>query len=78
MKILIACDKFKGSLTAPEACQAVASGISKTPGSNTVEIRQLPVADGGDGLALSLTTAGSGEWVTHQVSNALGQPIDAG
>ena len=41
-------------------------------------MRQLPVADGGDGLALSLTTAGSGKWVTHQVSNALGQPIDAG
>ncbi len=78
MKILIACDKFKGSLTAPEACEAVASGISKTLGSDTVEMRQLPVADGGDGLALSLTTAGSGKWVTHQVSNALGQPIDAG
>ena len=78
MKILIACDKFKGSLTAPEACEAVASGISDALGSGAVEMRQLPVADGGDGMALSLTVAGNGEWITHQVSNALGQPVEAG
>ena len=78
MKILIACDKFKGSLTAPEACEAVASGISEALGSDAVKMRQLPVADGGDGMALSLTAAGDGEWITHRVSNALGQPVEAG
>ncbi|GET21906.1 glycerate kinase [Prolixibacter denitrificans] len=47
MKILIATDKFKGSLTALEACNAVKEGILKVIPSAQVDM--LPLADGGDG-----------------------------
>jgi len=77
MKILIASDKFKGSLTAPEACEAIRKGIIEAMESEALEIRLLPVADGGDGMAYSLTAADDGEWITVGVKNALGQPTEA-
>ena len=47
MRFLLAPDKFKGSLSAREACAAYAAGLrERYP---TAEIRQLPLADGGDG-----------------------------
>lgn len=47
MKILIAPDKFKGSLSALEVCRAIESGLKKR-GEKTV-VRAHPMADGGDG-----------------------------
>jgi glycerate 2-kinase len=49
LKIIIAPDKFKGSLTSFEACQSIADGISQLP--DKIEIIQFPMADGGDGFA---------------------------
>src|SRR4051812_26493751 len=49
MKIIIAPDKFKGSLTSFEACNAIAEGI-RTVDVNA-EILLFPMADGGDGFA---------------------------
>ncbi|MCW3116468.1 MAG: hypothetical protein JWM28_550 [Chitinophagaceae bacterium] len=49
MKIIIAPDKFKGSLTAFEACKAITAGI-KHVDKNT-EAVSFPMADGGDGFA---------------------------
>ena len=47
MKILIACDKFKGTLTADQVCKAIEKGVLS---SNPVfECLRLPLADGGDG-----------------------------
>jgi glycerate kinase len=47
LSVLIAPDKFKGSLTAPEVARGIAKGLQKAgPGIHTIE---LPVADGGDG-----------------------------
>jgi glycerate kinase len=48
MRILIAPDKFKGSLTSFEACAAIAKGLGQA--SRRLEITQLPLADGGEGL----------------------------
>lgn len=49
MKIVVAPDKFKGSLSSMEACNAVKCGVLKVfPGA---EIVMLPMADGGDGFA---------------------------
>jgi glycerate kinase len=48
MRILIAADKFKGSLTSFEACAAIAKGLGLA--STRLEIIQLPLADGGEGL----------------------------
>ena len=47
MKILIAPDKFKGSLSAKEVCQAIEKGLKKQ--GKTFEINAHPMADGGDG-----------------------------
>ena len=47
MNILIACDKFKNSLSATEVCGALAHGIKEAH--PTVTIIKCPMADGGDG-----------------------------
>ena len=77
MKVLVACDKFKGSLTAAEACASIAAGFREGAGSD-LEIRELPVADGGDGIAATLLAAMGGEWVETEVRGPLGDPVRAG
>jgi glycerate kinase len=55
-RVLIAPDKFKGSLTAAEVAAHVAAGLRRAvPGAATVE---LPVADGGDGTVDAAVAAG--------------------
>lgn len=72
MRVLIACDKFKGSLTAVEACDAVKAGL---PQSWAGEI--CPVADGGEGFVESMLRAGGGEWVKLSCQDALGRQVAA-
>jgi glycerate kinase len=56
MRVLVAPDKFKGSLTAREVAARVAAGIgAEAPG---VEVEQVPVADGGDGTLDAAVAAG--------------------
>ncbi|WP_103866640.1 glycerate kinase [Aquimarina sp. I32.4] len=47
MKIIIAPDKFKGSLSADEVCDSIAEGIHQYD--STIEVVKHPLADGGDG-----------------------------
>jgi len=47
MKVLIAPDKFKGSLTAQEVCMAIGKGIHRFD--EKIELLMHPLADGGDG-----------------------------
>ncbi|KND24322.1 glycerate kinase [Streptomyces acidiscabies] len=55
-RVLVAADKFKGSLTAVEVAERVTAGLRKTvPG---VEVEALPVADGGDGTVAAALAAG--------------------
>ena len=56
MNVLVAPDKFKGSLTAPEVASAVAAGIADVR--PDVAVRALPVADGGDGTVDAAVAAG--------------------
>jgi glycerate kinase len=49
MKIIIAPDKFKGSLSSEEACKAISDGVLQIHPHATV--CSLPMADGGDGFA---------------------------
>jgi glycerate kinase len=75
MKILIVPDKFKGSLTAAEVCDAVAEGLSKKfPGA---EIIKLPLADGGEGTAEILTRYFNGKTVNVKVRGPLHDEIEA-
>ena len=76
MRILIAPDKFKGSLTAAEAAGAIRRGVEAAwPHAHC---RELPMADGGEGTAEALCAALGGEWITAGAHDALGRPITAG
>ncbi|MDQ6620158.1 MAG: glycerate kinase [Pseudomonadota bacterium] len=67
--IVLAPDKFKGSLSAPEVCAAMATGLRRVwP---DADIRLRPMADGGDGT-LDAILAGGGERGTRCVSAADG------
>ena len=76
MKILLAPDKFKGSLTAVEVCAAMTEGIRLAD--STATVVAVPMADGGEGTADVLTQATAGVWHTAVVQNPLGRPIEAG
>lgn len=76
MKILIAPDKFKGSLTARDAANAIARGIKHVwP---DAELTLCPIADGGEGTAHALSTALNAEWIARTVEGPLGAPVEAG
>jgi len=69
MKIVVAMDSFKGSLTAIQACKIVAESIgSAVP---QAEIITKPMADGGEGTAQAMIAAGSGQWVKKTVTGPL-------
>jgi glycerate kinase len=75
MKILIAPDKFKGSLTAEEVCLSIEDGLRETiPG---VEIIKVPLADGGEGTGELLTHFFGGEIRKVQVTGPLFERIPA-
>ncbi|RMI34397.1 glycerate kinase [Nocardia stercoris] len=56
LRVVVAPDKFKGSLTAPAVAAALAAGIGSA--APDVEVLQLPVADGGDGTVDAFVAAG--------------------
>lgn len=73
-RVLIAADKFKGSLTAVQVAEHVAAGLrSVVPG---LDIVALPVADGGDGTVAAAVAAGFGRR-TVRVTGPLGEPVEA-
>lgn len=69
--VLVAPDKFKGTMSAAEVAAAIASGIRD--GGRSAE--ELPVADGGEGTADALLRALGGEWVEADATDAVGRPI---
>ncbi|MGW4485728.1 glycerate kinase [Amycolatopsis sp. NPDC004368] len=74
MTVLVAPDKFKGSLTAAQVAAAVAAGLrSVLPGE---PVRELPVADGGDGTVAAAVAAGFRR-VPVRVSGPTGRRITA-
>lgn len=75
MKILLAPDKFKGSLSASEVCQALSKGIRRV--NSNVAIISKPLADGGDGSLIVLDYYFQLETVTLIVNDPLFRPISA-
>jgi glycerate kinase len=74
MKIVVAPDKFKGSLPAAEVADAIAAGLrAELPGAEVVTI---PVADGGDGTVDAAVAAGF-ERVPVTVDGPTGEPVRA-
>ncbi|PCK18743.1 glycerate kinase [Bacillus pumilus] len=75
MKIVIAPDSFKESLSAYETACAIERGFrSILP---TAEYIKLPLADGGEGTVQSLVDATGGHIVSQVVTGPLGEPVDA-
>ncbi len=74
-KIIIAPDKFKGSLTGLQFCDAIERGIRKQV--PDVEIEKLPLADGGDGTVEVLQYYLDGEMISLNVGNPLGRNVNA-
>ncbi|MDH7599675.1 MAG: glycerate kinase [Sedimentisphaerales bacterium] len=75
MKIVLAPDKFKGSLTAPQACQAMERGIRRVWPDG--ELLSIPLADGGEGTVDALVTATGGRYEHVRVTGPLGKPVRA-
>lgn len=75
MKIILAPDSFKGSLSAVDAAQAMARGVRKV--FPEAEIVELPLSDGGEGLVASLVAATGGQTIDKQVTGPLGEPVEA-
>lgn len=75
MKILLAPDKFRGSLDAPQVCEAMTEGIRMV--SPEIEVVSLPMADGGEGTLDLLLWYSGGKKQTAQVQDPLGRLIDA-
>ena len=74
MKIVIAPDSFKGSLTALQVAEAMETGLRRVFPDAAIE--KVPMADGGEGTVQSLVDATSGEILTTQVLDPLGNRID--
>ena len=74
-KIIIAPDKFKGSLTGLEFCTAIENGIRKH--APNIEIEKLPLADGGDGTVEVLQYYLDGEMMSLEVNDPLGRKVNA-
>jgi glycerate kinase len=73
MRVLIAPDKFAGTLTAVEAAQAIAEGWRRrAPGDQTV---QVPMADGGPGFCDVLHTSLGGDLLAVTVTGPYGDPV---
>ena len=75
MKIVIASDSFKGSLSSIEVAQAATRGIKSVY--PDCEVIAVNVADGGEGTVEAVVEALGGEMVTTTVSDPLGRPIQA-
>jgi glycerate kinase len=72
--VLVAPDKFKGTLTASQAAAHIAAGLRQArPG---LAVQQVPVADGGDGTVAAAVAAGY-QPVRLTVRGPAGQPVEA-
>ena len=75
MKVVIAMDSFKGSLTSADAGNAAKEGVLATIPDADVVVR--PLADGGEGMTEAIAQGLGGEMVSVKVSNPVGQKTDA-
>lgn len=75
MRIVVAPDKFKGSLTAVDAADAMTRGaLAALP---SAEVERVPMADGGEGIVDALVGATGGSYREAEVTGPLGEPVRA-
>ena len=75
MKVVVAIDSFKGSLSSMEAGQAIAEGVKRVYQNAEIVVR--PLADGGEGTVEALVEGMGGIFVTKEVTGPLGEKVEA-
>jgi glycerate kinase len=75
MRIVVAPNAFKGSLSALEAAEAIGEGVRVA--APDADLVLVPIADGGDGTVDALVAATQGERRRLSVRGPLGDPVDA-
>jgi len=73
VRILLAPDKFRGTFTAAQVCDLLARGLRDADPS--LEIRSLPLADGGEGTLDAILSAAGGSRIPVAARGALGAPV---
>ncbi|QNO14607.1 glycerate kinase [Alkalicella caledoniensis] len=73
MRILVASDSFKGSLSSIDVCKAVSEGIKEVI--PNCEVVMLPIADGGEGTLEAMSYATGGRLVEAICTNPVGERI---
>jgi glycerate 2-kinase len=73
--VLVAPDKFRGTLTARQAAEAIETGWRRSRADDRLDL--LPMADGGEGTLETLVDAQGGRTEVVPVSGPLGDPVDA-
>ncbi|MFY9634824.1 MAG: glycerate kinase [Cellulosimicrobium cellulans] len=79
MRIVIAPDKFKGSLSAPDVCLHLEKGLQRGAATaliSNLDVVRIPVADGGEGTLDAAVGSGFSRR-TARVSGPTGEPVDA-
>jgi glycerate 2-kinase len=75
VKVVVAPDSYKGSLSAVAVAQAIERGVRAVfPGADVVKV---PIADGGEGTVDALIVATGGRTIETQVHGPLGEPVSA-
>jgi glycerate kinase len=75
MRVLVAPDKFAGTLSAVEAAQAIATGWARHAPDDELDL--APMSDGGPGFVDVLHAALGGELLAQTVRGPLGEPVPA-
>ena len=75
MKIVIAPDSFKDSLSAEKVADAIAAGLADVM--PHAQLVKCPMADGGEGTVEAIVAAGNGQLRRNHVQGPLGAPIEA-
>lgn len=75
MRVLVASDSYKGSLSSLKVGEAVSDGVRRVFPDALVRI--IPIADGGEGTVQTLIYSGGGEYLYRMVTSPLGDKIEA-
>lgn len=74
-KILLVPDSFKGTLSSRQVCQVMAGQLRRF--FPQVQVKSIPVADGGEGSVEAFLAAAGGERRTRTVTGPFGEPVEA-
>jgi glycerate 2-kinase len=75
IRVLIAPDSFKGSLTSVEVATALAAGWREARPDD--DLLLAPLADGGEGTLVAIEAAGGWSWQTADATDPIGRPVAA-